>query len=205
MHRPQGIDDLAPAAYNPRTITDEAASGLRASLGDFGDISGITFNGRTGQLVSGHQRVKQLKALGGRLAHDGGLHIEIPDTGETYPVRVVDWDAAKERRANIVANNPHIGGAFTADLQGLLEQVQFDIGDVAFERLRLNELSQAVDEATLPSIEDEDDPGVQQMTFILTDSQAEIVKAAVKAAAPRLIGDGNKNGEALAIICGEFI
>lgn len=135
------IDDLAPADYNPRRIDEQAAAGLQASLEAFGDIAGITYNARTGRLVTGHQRVQQLKAQGARLVTDDGLAVEKPDTGEQWRVRVVDWDEETERAANIAANNQHIAGTFTEALQPLLEQVREDIGEHRFEALRLPELT----------------------------------------------------------------
>ena len=59
-----GIGDLSPAPYNPRKISERAQNALSKSLGDFGDISGIVWNKRTGNLVCGHQRVKELEKLG---------------------------------------------------------------------------------------------------------------------------------------------
>ena len=59
------IDDtaeLVPDAANPRQISDEAAGGLRNSLKRFGDLSGLVFNRRTGELVCGHQRMQQIRA-----------------------------------------------------------------------------------------------------------------------------------------------
>ena len=86
------IDDLKPAPYNPRKISEEAVSGLAYSLEEFGDISGITWNKRTGHLVSGHQRVNQLKRNGAELV-DGVLRLK---NGDVFPIRVVDWDEKKE-------------------------------------------------------------------------------------------------------------
>lgn len=99
MKKPTKLSDLKPAIYNPRTISEAAASGLRRSMDEFGDISGIVFNKRTGQLVAGHQRVSQLKATHGDLAVKDGA-VVAPD-GRQWPVRVVDWPRAKEVAANI--------------------------------------------------------------------------------------------------------
>jgi ParB-like chromosome segregation protein Spo0J len=63
-HTLTGMSDLKPAPYNPRRIDERAQAGLTASIEQFGDISGITWNKRTGHIVSGHQRVEQLKRLG---------------------------------------------------------------------------------------------------------------------------------------------
>ena len=59
----QSIDDLRASPRNPRKISAEALAGLKTSLASYGDISGIVWNERTGELVAGHQRVRALKAL----------------------------------------------------------------------------------------------------------------------------------------------
>lgn len=138
------IDDLAPAPYNPREITDDAADGLRASVARFGDIGGITYNERTGRLVCGHQRVKQLRALGAQMV-DGALQLA---SGHRFPVRVVDWSEAEEKAANVEANNPHIAGTFNADLEGLLGELRGSMGELEFGELRLDELLSEQPDAT---------------------------------------------------------
>jgi hypothetical protein len=54
------VGQLKPAAYNPRCISDTELETLKRSLHDFGDLSGIVVNVRTGNLVGGHQRIKTL-------------------------------------------------------------------------------------------------------------------------------------------------
>jgi len=51
MERPETIDDLKADPKNPRKISPEALDGLRYSLGEFGDLSGLVWNKRTGTLV----------------------------------------------------------------------------------------------------------------------------------------------------------
>ena len=77
----------------------------------------MVFNDRTGQWVSGHQRLERLCAAGAVECVRNGAegYIEHPKTGERFHVRFVDWDETKQRMANLVANNPAIGGDFTAD------------------------------------------------------------------------------------------
>lgn len=124
-HKLKTLDDLTVAAYNPRTITTVAADGLEESLKEFGDISGITWNEKTGNLVAGHQRVTMLKKLGAKL-----VGTEFVLGKKRYPVRIVNWSITKEKTANITANNPHISGTFIDDeLQVLLEGIQDDIKD----------------------------------------------------------------------------
>lgn len=139
---PLKLTDLKPAPYNPRKITAEAMAGLKTSLVQFGDISGIVWNSRTGNLVCGHQRLASLKALHGdkvALATDakaGTARVETPD-GQSYNVRVVDWPIETERAANVAANSPHIAGEFNDGLGDLLKAIQED--DAAlFESLRFD-------------------------------------------------------------------
>ena len=131
------LSDLAAAPYNPRTIGAKALAGLGYSLAEFGDLSGITVNERTGHLVAGHQRVKSLRAQYGDLAIDGGA-VVTPE-GHTFAVRVVDWPMKKEKAANIAANASTIQGEFTADLDALVAEVSADMPDVA-AALALDEL-----------------------------------------------------------------
>ncbi|MCP4650293.1 MAG: DNA modification methylase [PVC group bacterium] len=129
------LTDLKPAEYNPREITDEALSGLEKSIDEFGDLSGIVFNERTGNLVAGHQRIKALQKKYGNL-EIANRQIKLP-TGEVFKVRYVDWDIKKEKLANITANNPNIQGDFTSDLTPLLEDIQIDFPDL-YDDLQLD-------------------------------------------------------------------
>lgn len=134
IRTPKKMTDLKPANYNPRTISDEALAGLSFSLKTFGDLSGIVWNLRTGNLVAGHQRVKELAKAGAEI-DEYGL-IEHPN-GERFPVRVVDWDVDKEKVANVTANNALISGEFTPDLEPMLGELE---GFEGYTDLRLDEL-----------------------------------------------------------------
>ena len=145
-HNLRTLDDLQPDPENPRSITPEALAGLQESLASFGDLSGITWNRRTGQLVCGHQRLDALRQkYGKQLTLDPGQGVGATAVlrtkdGKGFPVRVVDWEPAKQRMANLAANNPHIAGEFTdaaqAQLAGLLAEEE-----ELFKSLRLDELA----------------------------------------------------------------
>ena len=137
------LTDLTPAAYNPREISDAAFAGLGRSLESFGDLSGIVWNAQTGRLVAGHQRVKALAESHGAdlaISHakNGEARSWIVAGGETFPIRVVDWNETTEKAANIAANSPEIAGTFTDGLGPLLDElrVSFD----GFDDLRFEEL-----------------------------------------------------------------
>lgn len=145
----ESLDDLRPAPYNPRQITDEAAEGLSVSLEKFGDISGIVWNQRTGHLVCGHQRVDQLRKRWGISLRLEDGEITVPN-GNRYPVRVVDWDEATERAANVSANNPLIAGDFDETLPAILEQLAQDDEEL-FDSLRFDDLRDSIE---IPEIEE---------------------------------------------------
>ena len=122
--RTMRVEDLTPADYNPRKISDRAAKALRASLERFGDLGGIVFNDRTKRLVGGHQRAKVLAALG----------------VETTDVRVVDLDEGEEKIANITLNNGAISGEWDdGALKLLLEDAKRDF-PIDFDELLLGDL-----------------------------------------------------------------
>lgn len=129
------IDDTAELladGANPRKISEEAAGGLRNSLKRFSDLSGIVYNTRTGELVCGHQRMQQIRAEYGDheievLDAGAGLGIIRIDESHWFSVRVVDWSPAKQRAANVAANNQKIAGEFTDELSTYLLEVEADL------------------------------------------------------------------------------
>lgn len=132
------------AEYNPRIITKTQLERLKKSLEQFGDLSGIIFNTRTGRVVGGHQRLKIIPpdaeieiierytepTRTGTIAH-GFITIN----GEKYTYREVDWDENIEKMANIAAN-AHGGDWDEEKLGELLKElsatVNFDIGLIGF-------------------------------------------------------------------------
>jgi len=118
------IADLTPAPYNPRTITQDALSGLRASVERFGLVEPVVWNRRSGRVVGGHQRLKVLMQMG---------------ETETQVV-VVDLDEIEERALNVALNNPAIAGEFTPDLHRLLSEINAALPELT-ELLRFDDLA----------------------------------------------------------------
>ncbi len=139
------LADLADAPYNPREIDAESFDGLTASLREFGDIAGITWNQRTGHLVSGHQRLRSLREKYGKTLRMARGVILTPDR-DRFRVRVVDWPLRKEKAANVAANSPALAGLFTDDVAELLDAVP----DGLFDDLRFDQLVAQLDADTLP-------------------------------------------------------
>jgi DNA modification methylase len=91
------LDRLTPAAYNPRHDLqpgDPAYESLQRSITEFGCVEPVVWNRQTGNVVSGHQRLKVLRQLG---------------HAETACV-VVDLDPDRERALNLAMNK--IAGAW---------------------------------------------------------------------------------------------
>lgn len=129
-------------------MSKEAKQALKKSIGTFNDISGITVNKRTGNIVSGNHRWEEVTT-----EHGGPKKLVLNHlTGEYYSldtkngvhtgflVRVVDWDDAKEKSANVTANSSLVTGEFTSGLQDILGELKLDLNDDSFSSLRLDEL-----------------------------------------------------------------
>ena len=58
------IEQLKPAPYNPRKSNKKQEEHLKKSLEKFGVVEPIVYNKRTGYIVGGHFRVRELKKLG---------------------------------------------------------------------------------------------------------------------------------------------
>ena len=134
---PKSLADLRHNPKNPRQIDAVALSGLGKSMELFGDLSGLVFNVRSGQLVAGHQRHANLPADARiedyREASDDMGTVGYGDVlvnGQRWHLRLVDWDERTEEAANISANNPHIAGQFTSDVRDILKQLESDIPDI---------------------------------------------------------------------------
>lgn len=126
--------ELFPAnERNPRTIEPAALASLRASLLEFGDLSGFVLNRRSGKLVGAHQRNTAFADIEDKQVvieheHEADAQGTVANgyvmvQGNRYAFRAVDWDAAKESAAMIRAN-VSAGEFDDAKLLKLLEEVQ---------------------------------------------------------------------------------
>jgi hypothetical protein len=149
---PERLADLEPHPENPREISEEALEALGASIEEYGDLSGIVYNKRDGYLITGHQRLKKLRALYGQdwpIATIAGMtepagRIILPE-GDTFSIRIVDWPAGKAAKARIVANSELNQG--TWDVEELVSQLPDLIDDdmELAERLGLSQLLETLE------------------------------------------------------------
>lgn len=123
------IDKLNPAAYNPRKDLqpgDAEYDKLYNSIEAFGYVEPIVWNERTGNVVSGHQRLKILIARGEKDAQ----------------CSVVDLDDASEKALNVAMNK--ISGDWDmfklGDLMKDLDAVGYDLDLTGFDMPDIAEL-----------------------------------------------------------------
>lgn len=174
MNNKTKINTLKPAEYNPRKITKEQLESLKKAMEEFGDLSGIVFNRRTGNMVGGHQRIKVIP-------EDAEIHktsFKNPTRtgtvaegyillgGEKFIYREVDWDLNHEKLANIAANKQ--GGEFDDDMLAALiselNNADCDVGMTGFSQDEIDKMLDALEE-TLEEKQEELKP--YTMTHIL--------------------------------------
>jgi hypothetical protein len=107
---------------------------LKKSMREFGDLSGIIRNVKTGNLIGGHQRIKNLDPSWPivKIHHTdkvGTVALGYIDTPEgRWQYREVDWPEKKEAAANVAANQH--GGEFDMPL---LREIIIELDDGAFD------------------------------------------------------------------------
>lgn len=128
------ISQFQVAPYNPRKISDDELERLKSSIWShtealegwqradgFRLVDPIVVNKTNSRIVSGHQRVKALQALGQNWVHDGDVRFVMVD------------DERKEAALNVVLNNPGAQGKWDfPKLKDLV--VEIDAGDFDIER-----------------------------------------------------------------------
>lgn len=142
------VGDLKPALYNPRKIDSWHLNAMKEAMEELGPLDGIVKNIRTGNLVGGHQRVKNLsdafEIVKSPFTDPTGTtamgYIETPYGRWSY--REVDWDDKKEKLANIAANKH--GGEWDmtklVSLLGDLDDGSMDFGLAGFTDVEMDKM-----------------------------------------------------------------
>ena len=107
----KGVVEVVPRAslvnadYNPRRISPASKARLKANIKEVGLLGpAIVWNRRTGNVLSGHQRLAVLDALEEESGGDYSLE-----------VTVVDFAPKREREQNIFMNSQDAQGEFDVD------------------------------------------------------------------------------------------
>lgn len=183
------IDSLIFAEYNPRQLTKEQYKHLKDSIDRFGLVDPILVNknkDRKNIIIGGHQRVK--------VAKDMNI--------KEVPVLELDLTYERERELNVRLNR----NTGEWDMDSLANFFEVDeLVDWGFDEddLKLFDADYG-EEFNLP---DGDKEPFKQMTFTLSDEQAEIVENAIKKAKENDFGDTgneNSNGNAIWWICNSY-
>lgn len=131
-----GVTEITEHPHNPRFHPERQQEALASSLGEFGDISVLIWNRRTGHLVDGEARFRLGKTR-----------------GETsFQCRVVDWDEETEHRALLTFDK--IGSLATLaeeKFHALLSALETPLAEDTF-------LSQVWEEGEYPVQVQEEDP-----------------------------------------------
>lgn len=188
--------------YNPRLIRETGDTNLGNSMDAFGELSGITFNTKTSTLVTGHQRLRKLRAKYGdrvRIYVDkyaepddygtvGIGYVGVEGTGVRFNYRETYWDLGTEKAANIAANNRNIGGE---DDTEKLAQVDYELSqlDNGAELLALTGQSEkeleklfasaGIGEEEPPNAPPADDPKQDKLSFAVTSEQRGMIERAI--------------------------
>jgi ParB-like chromosome segregation protein Spo0J len=177
---------------NPRVLRDDKFLKLKASIEAFPDmlqkrpIVAVTDKDGKYMVLGGNMRLKACADLGMK----------------EVPVILADEWTEEQRREFIIKDNVGFGEWDWDQLAN-----EWDAGQLTDWGLDAPGFD--VPEIEAPALSDADKPEFQQMAFLLHDSQAETVKAAVDKAkqAGASESDVNENGNAnaLAYICADFL
>lgn len=120
--------EIKLADYNPRKLSPEAKNKLRKNIKKRGMMGTLIWNERTGNLVSGHQRLSILDEL---------------EKGQDYFVEVtkVNLSDAEEKEQNVFMNNAGAQGEWDTILLGqMLSTPDLDLSMTGFSEADLNAL-----------------------------------------------------------------
>ena len=186
------VDDLIPYARNSRTHDDAQVAQIAASIREFGFTNPVLIDA-DGGIIAGHGRVLAARKL----------------KMDTVPCIMLDHLTDTQRRAYIIADNKlALNGGWDDELLALelgeLHAADFDMALLGFEA------PPAVDALDdMPIMPDGEKEPFQQKTFTLHDEQASIVDDAITLARTNPLADTglneNSNGNALALICAEWL
>ena len=183
------LNSIIFSEYNPRQLTKDQHKDLKDSIERFGIVDPLIINthkDRENILIGGHQRLRIIKEMG----YDKVPCVEVE----------LSYDLEKELNIRLNKNTGEWDWDALANY--------FDVGELTewgFTDENLFPFDQ--DYGTEFELPDGDKEPFQQMTFTLSDEQAEVVQTAIKRAKQNDFGDignENSNGNALWWICQSY-
>ena len=143
------VSSLILAEYNPRKISEQDKSALRASILAHGFVVPIVVQEKTNIIIGGHQRITVLREMYGQaevgqLIGEDGKPIPLKDLPKKVWAMKLDIDEHDAKRLNVSLN--HIGGEFdelklAEVFQSLLDEDQeLDLLSMGFEQESVDDL-----------------------------------------------------------------
>jgi len=181
---------------NARKHDKKNLKSIKDSLDKFGQVEPLVVQKSTMKVIGGNGRLAAMKELGWK----------------DCDIALIDVDNDKAKALGLVLNRSAELAEWDDDnLKELLSELDsegWDLDGLGWDESDLSEMSLKVDDIDLPDLKSGDKEPFQQMAFVLSDTQAEIVKNAIKKSIE--MGDfnsenQNKNGNAIARICELFL
>lgn len=182
------IGDISEYENNARRHEEADVHAIAKSIEEFGFSDPIGIWGKANTIVEGHGRY--LAAL------ELGL--------QEVPVIRLDHLTDDERRAYALAHNKtaELSSWDFGQLEEELNNIDIDMSDFGFDSVSEEGFGE---DFTLPSGEKEP---FTQMTFVLADEQAELIKTALRSVKGQIVetfGNENGNGNALYEVVREWV
>jgi ParB family transcriptional regulator, chromosome partitioning protein len=195
----RGIKSLIPYAKNARTHSDAQVAQIAASMKEWGWTNPILVD-EEGVIIAGHGRLLAAQRLG----------------LDEAPVMVAEgWTEAQKRAYTLADNKLALNAGWDDEILRLelsdLDAAGFGWAGIGFDEKEWMgtqfDAGAALDE--MPALRDGDKEPFQQKTFTLHDEQASVVDDALMLARTSPLSDTglneNSNGNALALICGQWL
>ena len=119
---------IKKADYNPRKITEANKKRLRKAIKEHGLVMPIIWNEKTGNCVSGHQRLTVLDSIHKKKDYE-------------LTVAIINVDEKEEIKINVLLNNENLMGEFDGLMMAEIKDIAPDLDfkqDLGFEQFDLD-------------------------------------------------------------------
>jgi ParB-like chromosome segregation protein Spo0J len=190
------VESLIPYAKNSRTHDDAQIAQLAASIKEFGFRNPILVDGNG--VIAGHGRLLAARKLG---------------LAKVPAIDCSDMSDAQKKAYVIADNSLALNAGWNFDFLKLeveeLQDVGFDTDLLGFDDSFMEQFMKEVEIVDMPDLNSGEKEPIQQMTFILHDSQVSAVEEAIAFAKANMDIknelNSNTNGNAIALICEMFL
>jgi ParB-like chromosome segregation protein Spo0J len=197
MHKytEKNINELLPYINNSRTHSPEQVNQIASSIKEFGFTNPVLID-ESNMVIAGHGRLLASQKLGLK----------------NIPCIILTGLSEAQKKAYVIADNKlalNAGWdeAMLANEIAHLQEMDFNIDLLGFSADEINAICQTIESVELPDLQEGDKPPFSQVTFILHDTQKQLIDNAIKQALNQYQdpNNDNKNSNALYFICSEFL